>query len=242
MNTFGKKVLVIVLTLVLAVGASVATTMIVNNDILQASATVKDGLSAYAIAVSEGYQGSVQEWLASLKGKSAYQIAKESGFSGTEEEYGTLLNKLATSNPVGLKAASFNRDGELILTLSDNTTINAGKSVGVSGKDGADGGGITSANVNDAGELVLTFSNKKSVNVGKIVGTAGIAGKDGLSAYQIAVITGATTAKSEAEWIETLKGEKGDKGETGAPGMQGEKGDRGESGAQGEKGDQGDKG
>ena len=85
MNAFGKKVLVIVLTLVLAVGASVATTMIVNNDILQASAKVKDGLSAYAIAVSEGYQGSVQEWLASLKGKSAYQIAKESGFSGTEE-------------------------------------------------------------------------------------------------------------------------------------------------------------
>ena len=65
----------------------------------------KDGLSAYELAVENGFTGILAEWLASLKGKdgengvdgkdgvngsdgkSAYIIAVEHGFSGTETEW-----------------------------------------------------------------------------------------------------------------------------------------------------------
>ena len=63
------------------------------------------GKSAYEIAVANGYTGTEEDWLASLKGatgargatgakgakgddgKSAYEIAVENGFEGTEEEW-----------------------------------------------------------------------------------------------------------------------------------------------------------
>lgn len=50
-------------------------------------------LSAYDIAVQNGFKGTVEEWLESLKGEkgdtgySAYEIAKSYGFEGTEEEW-----------------------------------------------------------------------------------------------------------------------------------------------------------
>ena len=67
-----------------------------------------------------------------------------------------------------------------------------------------------------------------------MVGATGLKGENGLSAYQIAVISGATTAATEQEWIASLKGAQGEKGETGAAGAQGP---QGEKGAQGEKGE-----
>lgn len=60
------------------------------------------GLSAYDIAVQEGFVGTKQEWLDSLKGqdgasgadgKSAYELAVENGFTGTEQEF---LDQLST--------------------------------------------------------------------------------------------------------------------------------------------------
>lgn len=52
-----------------------------------------DGKSAYEVAVSEGFVGTKEEWLASLKGatgddgKSAYQVAVETGYTGTEAQW-----------------------------------------------------------------------------------------------------------------------------------------------------------
>jgi hypothetical protein len=60
----------------------------------------KDGASAYEIAVANGFDGSEEEWLESLKGeqgedgdvgKSAYQYAQDGGYTGTEEEFSTKL-------------------------------------------------------------------------------------------------------------------------------------------------------
>ena len=51
---------------------------------------IRDGYSAYEVAVRNGYKGTEQEWLASLKakdGNSAYQIAVSQGFQGTEQEW-----------------------------------------------------------------------------------------------------------------------------------------------------------
>lgn len=52
-----------------------------------------DGKSAFELAQQEGFAGSMNEWLASLKGSrgeagdSAYQIAVNNGFQGTEAEW-----------------------------------------------------------------------------------------------------------------------------------------------------------
>ncbi len=47
-----------------------------------------DGLSAYQLALANGFVGTEEQWLESLKGMSAYQIAKEIGvFEGTEQEW-----------------------------------------------------------------------------------------------------------------------------------------------------------
>lgn len=61
-----------------------------NNKIV---AQARDGKSAYELAVENGYQGTLEEWLASLNGstgqdgKSAYELAVENGYRGTLEEW-----------------------------------------------------------------------------------------------------------------------------------------------------------
>lgn len=55
-------------------------------------ATGADGLDNYAIALANGFEGTVEEYLESLKGKSAYQIAVDGGFVGTEEEWLKSIN------------------------------------------------------------------------------------------------------------------------------------------------------
>ena len=45
-------------------------------------------LTAYQLAVIRGFEGSVDEWLESLRGKTAYEQAVEQGYRGTPEEFG----------------------------------------------------------------------------------------------------------------------------------------------------------
>lgn len=52
------------------------------------------GRSAYELAVRQGYKGTLDEWLESIKGadgRDAYTIAVEGGYKGTEEEYNNAL-------------------------------------------------------------------------------------------------------------------------------------------------------
>ncbi|MFV4887586.1 hypothetical protein RY279_19300 [Bacillus velezensis] len=76
--------------------------------------SIVTGKSAYDIAVDNGFSGTVEEWLASLKGekgntgakgatgaagkdgKSAYELAVQQGFSGTLDEW--LASLKATAN------------------------------------------------------------------------------------------------------------------------------------------------
>lgn len=52
-----------------------------------------DGLSAYDIAVKNGYKGTEAQWLESLKeGESAYDLAVKNGYEGTETEWLASLN------------------------------------------------------------------------------------------------------------------------------------------------------
>lgn len=57
---------------------------------------------AYKIAVREGYTGTVEEWLRSLKGdpgKDAYEIAVCQGFTGTRDEW--LQSLVGPRGPIG---------------------------------------------------------------------------------------------------------------------------------------------
>lgn len=76
--------------------------------------SIVTGKSAYEIAVDNGFSGTVEEWLASLKGekgntgakgatgaagkdgKSAYELAVQQGFTGTLDEW--LASLKATAN------------------------------------------------------------------------------------------------------------------------------------------------
>ena len=84
-----RHIVMAILAVLLMVGISVAAALIVHNmdKSVPASADVKDGLSAYELAVKNGYKGTVQEWLESLSGKSAYEIAVENGYEGTEDQW-----------------------------------------------------------------------------------------------------------------------------------------------------------
>lgn len=45
------------------------------------------GLSAYELAKQEGFNGTLQQWLVSLKGESAYQLAVADGYPGTLQQW-----------------------------------------------------------------------------------------------------------------------------------------------------------
>ena len=167
-KNYAKRTLCIIIAILLMIGISavVATIIHRNGGTVAASTNVKDGLSAYELAVLNGYDGSIQDWLNSLQGKSAYEIAKENGYTGSEEEWTKSLKATAGKDGISVKTAGFSKDGDLLITLSDGTVLNAGKAVGakgadgkngVNGKDGVDGKdgiGVSSAKVNDDGQLI----------------------------------------------------------------------------------------
>lgn len=73
------KVLCVVLTIILMFGIATVVALIVHKLGGDSAVTVENGLSAYELAVKYGYEGSLDDWLASLSGKSAYEIAVENG-------------------------------------------------------------------------------------------------------------------------------------------------------------------
>ena len=189
----------------------------------------QNGKSAYEIAIANGFKGTEEEWLNSLKGRdgsngasgrngadgkngvdglSAYELAKKNGFQGTEQEWlGSLKGEQGHDGIQGPKGDAGERGPQ-----------------GFPGKDGSDG--------KDGAQ-----------------GPAGANGKDGQSTYQLWLSKGNTG--SEEDFLNSLKGAKGDQGapgKDGAPGVKGDtgergpQGERGETGPQGPKGDKGDRG
>lgn len=164
-------VAVLLIAIMTAISFAVAN-FVHNRKSVQAS-SVKNGLSAYELAVQQGYAGSLDDWLVSLQGKSAYQIAVDNGYSGSEKDWSKTLTAMSKKDKSDISSAAFSEKGDLVITLSDGTKINVGKAVGASGKDGKDGKdgiGIKSAKINDKGELVISYSDGNSVNLDKVVG------------------------------------------------------------------------
>lgn len=260
-----QKVLLAVLSIILMTGIAFFMANVVHNNSSQpTSSKVKNGLSAYELAVEQGYKGDLNDWLKSLDGKPAFEIAKENGYSGTEKEWNKAVANVSRQNKSVITNAGFNKNGDFILTLLDGTDVNVSNVSNSKGKDGKngtngkngkngangkDGRSITLASVNSEGQLVITYSDGSSVNLDKLVGINGIDGKDGTDGkdgvgINTVNITGdgklnITLTNGTTLNLGTIKGEKGDKGDTGVQGEKGDKGDTGEQGIQGVAGKDG---
>ena len=97
--------------------------------------------ASYATAVELGYNGTLEEFIASISGKDGTSIVS------------TILNN----------------DGELIIVLSNGTVQNLGKIVGEDGANGKDGVGVANAYLDNNGNLIIELTNGKIVNCGSMV-------------------------------------------------------------------------
>jgi glycerophosphoryl diester phosphodiesterase len=186
----------------------------------------RDGLSAYEIAVKNGFKGTEKEWLSSLN-KVDPDIIRES------------VDKFLENNPVETSVTSVNgKKGAVQLSADDvgavgksqlpeavNSALkqakDSGKFDGKDGEDGQDGQNGSSVTVKkvvestaDGGSNVVTFSDGKTLTVknGKngqdgrtpVKDKDYFDGEDGKSAYELAVKNG--FKGTEVEWLESLGG------------------------------------
>lgn len=141
------------------------------------------GLSAYELAVQEGYQGTLQEWLKSLVGKDgadAYEVAKKAGYTGSREEWlKTLIGATGLSAYELAKAGGY--EGSLTEWLAS--------------LKGADG------------ESAYKVAVRNGYIGDEQAWLASLRGSDGKDAYEVAKAGG--YQGSREAWLESLKGEAG---------------------------------
>ena len=92
---------------------------------------------------------------------------------GSRNWYVSLDNALQALEDItepqgGIQSATVNGAGDLILTLQDNSTINAGGVVGANGTNGTNGISVSSASINASNELILTMSDSSTINAGTL--------------------------------------------------------------------------
>lgn len=106
-----------------------------------------------------------------------------------------MLLSVGCSAAVSVVGANINDDGNLILSMSDGNTIDAGYAKGdkgdqgekgIDGKDGrdgidgVDGVGIKKAAVNDSGHLMIRLTDDTLMDTGYVIGADGKDGRDGV--------------------------------------------------------------
>lgn len=164
-----------------------------------------DGRSAFEAAKANGFNGTEQEWLASLIGKSAYELAKDNGYTGTESQWlASLVGETGAKGNNGEKGDAGASAYELALMAGFRGDLQSwlASLVGQKGEQGIKG---------DTGDK----------------GADGQNGENGKSAYELAKDNGYSGTLTE--WLASLVGSKGDDGAKGEQGVQGEKGDTGAS-------------
>lgn len=67
--------------------------------------------------------------------------------------------------------------GDLVITYSDNSTVDVGHVLGAPGSPGAAGVSIVGAAVNTSGRLILTFSDSSQKDAGSVIGPPGATGR-----------------------------------------------------------------
>lgn len=231
-----------------------------------------DGKSAYEIAKENGYTGTKEEWLQSLKGDMGLQgppgppgpqgqqgiqgIPGAEGLQGPRGEMGKPFSISKTfKTKAELEADQTVKEGEMAVVSSDNP-------------DTDEDNGRLYVRTEDGWSFLLDLSGVKGIQgpAGPIgpegpmgppgppgptgpagqpgpAGPKGADGKDGKSAYEIAKENGYGGTKEE--WLLSLKGERGPagpEGQRGRDGSVGPQGIRGFQGVQGVQGPQGERG
>lgn len=146
----------------------------------------EEGLSAYQIAVENGFQGTPAEWLASLKGangKSAFEVAQEAGFEGSPEDWLATLR-----GEQGKSAYEVAQEHGFEGSFEDWVES-------MRGPQGVEGQSAYQA------AIVYGFEGTEEEWL------ASLKGERGLSAYEQAVDNG--FEGSVEEWIESLRGADG---------------------------------
>lgn len=104
------------------------------------SNTTLRGYSAYDVAVQHGFNGTEEEWLASLKGDkgdtgySAYEIAVQHGYAGTEAQWIDMMTpKDASATVKGImklySTTGENTDGTMTQRAITHEIINSTQSI-----------------------------------------------------------------------------------------------------------------
>jgi hypothetical protein len=112
-------------------------------------------------------------------GLSAYQVAVAEGFVGTELEWLDFLQGGDGADGVGIASLVINGAGHLVVTYTNTVVADLGQVVGASGSDGAngadgaDGRGIANMAIDGAGHLIITYDDTSTEDAGLIPGGAG---------------------------------------------------------------------
>lgn len=216
-----------------------------------------DGKSAYEVAQDNGFIGSPEEWLASLKGEKGDKGDPGSGggesglFSMYVDEEGNLYSRCTTEE--GLSFDYNEETGELYYLATDDTPIFIGN---VKGKDGDDYI-LTEDDLAEIVERVMNeISSSTTYSLMAIDNNAGtqdlyitndITGENVLSIKATRDDENNLTVLEVSNTTDTLNivvkdGANGKDGEQGEVGPKGEDGKDGEQGPQGDPGPKGDDG
>lgn len=156
--------------------------------------TGADGLSAYQVAVINGYQGSQKEWLASLVGDKGDK--GDTGAAGKDFRIVKTFPSIAEMNGDGFS------DGDFTMIASDVNDPDDGKLYVWNG-----------TSFTYVADLSGSQGIKGDTGAKGDTGEKGETGDQGLSAYQVAVNAG--FHGSVDEWLTSLVGAKGDTGDKG---------------------------
>lgn len=154
------------------------------------------GLSAYEIAVQNGFVGTVDAWLESLEGKTAYQIAVDLGFAGDEAAF--IASLKGTEGEVGKSIYEIAVDTGFVGTEADFLKTLVGKSAYQTWLEQPGNAGKTEA------EFIASIKGVQGDD-----GIQGIQGEDGKSAFEVWQALPGNIGKDEAEYLEALKGDTG---------------------------------
>ncbi len=133
---------------------------------------------------------------------------------------------------VGVKSVVINENGNLIITLTNDTELDLGKVTGDAGKQGdrgdtgAAGVGVKSVEIDGNGNLIITLTDDTVHNAGNVIGDKGDKGDTGVAGVGVKSVTidedGNLIIALTDETVYNagkVTGDKGDKGDTGAAGV-----------------------
>ena len=167
-----------------------------------------------------------------LTDDTVYNLGKVTEAKGDKGDQGDKGDKGDTgATGVGVKSATIDEDGNLIITLTDDTVHNAGKVIGDKGEQGdtgATGVGVKSVTIDEDGNLIITLTDDTVHNAGKVNASNGENGRNGADGVGIenAVVDEngnliITLSDGTVHNLGKVTGEKGDAGKDGQDGSNG---------------------